>query len=58
MNTLKHLWLTAAQLLKQIWLLPRTAVGVVEQRRLRAARNEHEIEFLDRIRNPSKYQGR
>lgn len=43
---------------KQIWHLPQTLLGIREQRRQRIAFHEHEVERLDRIRNPSKYLGK
>ena len=58
MNTLKLIWLTLVQLVKQGWLLPQKATIAVRQRRRQAVLNEHEAERLDRIRNPSKYLGK
>jgi hypothetical protein len=50
--------MTINQLVKEVWLLPQTFMNAIRQRRLRAVRNELEVERLDRIRNPSKYRGR
>jgi len=58
MNTLKHICLTVVLLVKQAWLLPQTVVNAVKQWRRQVVQNEHEVERLDRIRNPSKYLGR
>ena len=58
MNTLKVIWLTLIQLVKQAWLLPRIIVNGVKHRRQRVASNELEVERLDRIRNPEKYRGK
>ena len=58
MATLKYLFLTLVQLVKQAWLLPQTIAHSVKQRRDRVAFNELESERLDRIRNPSKYLGK
>jgi hypothetical protein len=58
MHILKLIGLTFFQLVKQIWLLPQSIALAVTQRRQRIARNEFEIERLDRIRNPSKYLGK
>ena len=58
MYVIKFILLTIANLLKQLWLLPQTIVRAFQQRRQQLARNEFEVERLDRIRNPSKYAGR
>jgi hypothetical protein len=58
MNTLKQICLAIIQSVKQAWLLPQTVANVVRQRRRRVVLNEHEVERLDRIRNPSKYLGK
>jgi regulator of replication initiation timing len=58
MHTLKLIYLTIMQLIKQVRSLPQTIANAVSQRRLLAVRNEHEAERLDRIRNPSKYLGK
>jgi hypothetical protein len=58
MNTLKLIFLTIVQLVKQAWLLPQSIANAVKQRRLLVVRNELEAERLDRIRNPSKYLGK
>jgi hypothetical protein len=58
MQALKLIWLTIVQTAKQAWLFPQTVMLAVKQRRRQSARNELEIERLDRIRNPSKYRGK
>jgi hypothetical protein len=58
MNTLKLIWLTIIQLVKQVCFLPQTVAIAVKRRRRQIARNEFEVERLDRIRNPSKYLGK
>jgi hypothetical protein len=58
MNALKLICLAIIQSVKQAWLLPQTVANAVRQRRRRVSRNEHEVERLDRIRNPSKYLGK
>ena len=58
MNTLKLIWLTSIQLIKQTCLIPRSIAEALEQRRQQAVSNELEAERLDRIRNPSKYRGK
>jgi hypothetical protein len=58
MYTLKLIWLTILQLVKQVWFLPQSFANAAQQRRRQVARNEHEAERLDRIRNPSKYLGK
>jgi hypothetical protein len=50
--------MTLIQLLKQVWLLPQTIAHAFKHRKQHVVTNEHEIERLDRLRNPSKYQGR
>jgi hypothetical protein len=58
MNVLKLICLTTAGLFKQAWLLPHTAAVALKERREQFARNLLEAERLDRLRNPSKYQGK
>jgi hypothetical protein len=58
MHTLKLIGLTLIQLFKQVWLFPQSFANAVQQRRARIVWNEHEVERLDRIRNPSKYLGK
>ena len=57
-NTLKFIYLTIIQLVRQVCLLPQNVANAIKQRRRRAVRNELEVERLDRIRNPSKYLGK
>jgi hypothetical protein len=58
MNTLKLICLAIVQSVKQACLLPQTVANAVRQRRRQVVLNEHEVERLDRIRNPSKYLGK
>jgi hypothetical protein len=45
-------------LVKQVWLLPKTISLALQQNRRQISRRQFETERLDRIRNPSKYAGR
>jgi CO dehydrogenase/acetyl-CoA synthase epsilon subunit len=58
MDMLKLFCQTVIQMAKQVWLLPQTVANAVKQRRRQIVLNEHEVERLDRIRNPSKYLGK
>ncbi len=58
MNTLKLIYLTISELIKQAWLLPQSVANAVKQRRQQVVLNGLEAERLDRIRNPSKYRGK
>jgi len=58
MHTLKHVYQSILSLVKQAWLLPQTVSNAVQQKRRQIVLNEHEVERLDRIRNPSKYLGK
>jgi hypothetical protein len=58
MHPLKQIWLAALDLINQSWSLPKSLLLTVKQRRERAALNALEIERLDRLRNPTKYQGK
>ena len=58
MNTLKLIYLTISQLIKQAWLLPQSVAIALKQRRRQTVLNELEAERLDRIRNPWKYLGK
>ncbi len=58
MNKLKDAGMAIILLLKQICLLPWTIAESIQQRRRQVVLNEHEVERLDRIRNPSKYLGK
>jgi hypothetical protein len=58
MYLIKYVFLTIVNLVKQTWLLPQTISLALSQRRRQLARDEFEIERLDRLRNPSKYAGR
>jgi hypothetical protein len=57
-KALKNLFLSLVQLARQAWLLPQTAANAVRKRRLEVSLRQHEVERLDRIRNPSKYLGK
>jgi hypothetical protein len=57
-NILKLICLTIVRVVKQIWFLPQTIANTIQQRRRQVVLNEHEVERLDRIRNPSKYLGK
>jgi hypothetical protein len=58
METLKVICVTIFLLVKQILFLPQTIAMALQKRRLRVAIDENEAERLDRLRNPSKYQGK
>jgi hypothetical protein len=58
LNTLKLIGLTLFQLVKQAWSLPQTVAAALQQRRRQVLLNEVELDRLDRLRNPSKYQGK
>lgn len=58
MDTLKHIYLTFLQMLKQVWSIPGTVGNTLLRRRQKVVRDELEAERLDRIRNPSKYLGK
>ena len=60
MNTLKFIWLTLVQLVKQIPKLPQAVADSLKQRRASRPPTPREIEAerIDRIRFPSKYRGK
>jgi hypothetical protein len=58
MYILKLIYLTIFNLVKQVWLLPKTIALALQQKQRRLARLEFETERLDRIRNPAKYAGK
>lgn len=58
MRILKQFFLTIFLLAKQAWLLPQLILEVLRQRKRLAVRNDLEAERLDRIRNPSNYEGK
>jgi hypothetical protein len=58
MNTLKLIWRSFIQLIKQACRMPKSITDIFAQRQQQAVRNELEVERLDRIRNPSKYRGK
>jgi hypothetical protein len=51
-------YLTIVRLARQVWLLPQTIALALRQRPRQTVPNEQERERLDRLRNPTKYQGR
>jgi hypothetical protein len=54
----KRICLTFIQGVRQRWLNAQTMATGHEQRRRLTVPDLHESERLDRLRNPSKYQGR
>jgi hypothetical protein len=58
MRPLKLIWLAVVDLFTLAWSLPQSLVLAVKQRQERAALDALEVERLDRLRNPSKYQGK
>jgi hypothetical protein len=50
--------MTIFQLIKQVCLLPQTIAKAVQKRRRLTVKEVLEAERLDRLRNPSKYQGK
>ena len=58
MHILEAICRTIINLVKQVWLLPKTVTLALQQRRQQLARHQLETERLDRIRNPSKYAGK
>ncbi len=58
MNTLKFMCLTILQWFKQIAAIPQTIANAAKERERQRVLDEHEVERLDRIRNPSKYRGK
>jgi len=57
-NMLKHIYQALIQLGKQACLLPKTIANAAKLRQEQTVRAEHEVERLDRIRNPWKYRGK
>jgi hypothetical protein len=43
---------------KRAWQLPQAVAAAVKERRRQIVLRELEVERLDRLRHPSKYQGR
>jgi hypothetical protein len=50
--------MTFTELIAQIRQIPQKLAKAVRERQLQTARDEQEVERLDRIRNPSKYLGK
>ena len=55
MQTLKHICQTIIQFFRS---LPQAIQLAGKERKERSARNELEVERIDRLRNPSKYRGK
>ena len=55
MYLLKLIFLTGLQMVKQLFLLPKSIADAMKQRRREIGQQALETERLDRIRNPSKY---
>jgi hypothetical protein len=58
MNTLKIVWMTFVQLVRQVCRWPREIVKAVKRRQRQTVLDELEAERLDRICNPIKYRGK
>jgi hypothetical protein len=57
-NKLKLFCLTLGQLIKQALSFPQTAATALKHRRRQAVLDAYEVDRLDRLRHPSKYQGK
>ena len=58
MKTVKLVWLTFVQWVRQVGRVPQKILQAGKRRQRRAILNEREVERLDRICNPSKYRGK
>jgi hypothetical protein len=58
METLKMVCLTVILLVKQALFVPQTVALALQQRRRQILLDKQEVERLDRLRNPSNYQGK
>jgi hypothetical protein len=59
MNKLKNAWLAVLQGIKQICSIPQTIANARQQKRQQQVDlREFETDRLDRLRNPSKYEGK
>lgn len=58
MRALDRIALRISQLARRFWLIPRSVIDAIKQRRRHNLWIELEAERLDRIRNPSKYRGK
>jgi hypothetical protein len=58
MRPVKLIWLAIVDLFTQVWSLPQSLVRALKHRQERADLNAQEVERLDRLRNPTKYQGK
>ena len=58
MNTLKLVWMTLVQLVRQVCQLPQEIVKAVNRRQQKTVIDKREAERIDRICNPLKYRGK
>ena len=58
MKTIQLIFFTIIALCRQAWGVPHAALAAIRQRKLQVERDDLEAERLDRLRQPSKYQGR
>jgi len=58
MRPLKLVWIAVVDLFTLVWSLPQSLVLAITQRQERAVLDALEVERLDRLRNPTKYQGK
>ena len=58
MITLKLIYQTLVQFVRQIARLPQMLAEAAEQRQRQKVLAEDEVERLDRIRHPAKYRGK
>ena len=58
MKTLKLVWLTFIQLVRQVCQIPRNIGMAIRLRQQQTVLDKQEAERLDRICNPSKYRGK
>ena len=58
MNTLKLVWMTLVQLVRQVCQLPQEIVKAVKRSQRQTVLDKREAERLDRICNPLKYRGK
>ena len=58
MHIIKVICLTVVELVKQVWALPASVAATLRKRGVPVQVSEVEAERLDRLRHPSKYQGK
>lgn len=58
MSTLKLVWMTLVQLVRQVCQLPQEIVKAVKRSQRQTVLDKREAERLDRICNPLKYRGK